>query len=508
MAAMTWINRFYTLGPEFSTEVLPTPVPEPTWVARNLGLCQEYSLPLAWADGPEALAVWSGNAYWEGMSPRASVYSGHQFGHWAGQLGDGRALCLGEFKTKQGSIEIQLKGAGKTPYSRMGDGRAVLRSSIREYLCSEAMAGLGIPTTRALFLTASPLTVLRETPETAAVLTRTAESFLRFGHFEHFANSNTNTNDNVDQGHSSLKALADFTLNSFFESDKQSNSLANNPYAHLLQQVCRRTASLMADWQSVGFCHGVMNTDNMSILGLTLDYGPFQFMDGYNPRHICNHSDHQGRYAFGQQAQVAYWNLFCLAQALMPLIEDQELAKEALDIYPLQFKKEWERRFMRKLGLNGQGAQSLLEGTSEDDITLLTELLQLMAKEQTDVTIFWRRLSHAAQQTSAAHPRWKELSDLFIDQAAWQSWQSKYMNRLSHISDDSLLTNMLRVNPKYVLRNHLAEVAIQKAKRGDYSEIELLFKLLQSPFDEQPEFNSYAQLPPSWASGIEISCSS
>jgi uncharacterized protein YdiU (UPF0061 family) len=205
---------------------------------------------------------------------------------------------------------------------------------------------------------------------------------------------------------------------------------------------------------------------------------------------------------------VAYWNLFCLAQALMPLIEDQELAKEALDIYPLQFKKEWERRFMRKLGLNGQGAQSLLEGASEDDITLLTELLQLMAKEQTDVTIFWRRLSHAAQQTSAAHPRWKELSDLFIDQAAWQSWQSKYMNRLSHVSDDSLLTNMLRVNPKYVLRNHLAEVAIQKAKRGDYSEIELLFKLLQSPFDEQPEFNSYAQLPPSWASGIEISCSS
>ena len=508
---MTWINRFATLGPEFSTEVLPTPVPQAAWVARNLDLCHQHGLPMAWAEGAEALAVWSGNGHWAGMNPRASVYSGHQFGHWAGQLGDGRALYLGEFQTEQGSVEIQLKGAGKTPYSRMGDGRAVLRSSIREYLCSEAMAGLGIPTTRALFLTSSPMTVLREEPETAAILTRIAPSFIRFGHFEHFASHGAQDAHDAHDAHGSLKALADFTLSELLGLGPQQNAFSANPYANLLYEVTQRTASLMADWQAVGFCHGVMNTDNMSILGLTLDYGPFQFLDGYNPHHRCNHSDHQGRYAYGQQPQVAYWNLFCLAQALMPLIDDQDLIKKALDTYPPSLTAQWDMRFMRKLGLalpidNTSSASQV--APSESDKALLTDLLQLMAKERTDFTLFWRRLSHAATATDALNPLWQLVADLFIDQSSWRAWQSRYLQRLQQTSDAQDVLQMLKVNPKYVLRNHLAEVAIQKSKTGDHSEIDTLFKLLQKPFDEQAEFDAYAQLPPDWASGIEISCSS
>ena len=259
---MTWINRFANLGPTFTTEVLPSPVPEPYWVAQNQTLMRAAGFPEAWLNSEEALSVFSGNGLWEGMLPRASVYSGHQFGHWAGQLGDGRALGLGEFQTAEGSFEVQLKGAGKTPFSRMGDGRAVLRSSIREYLCSEAMAGLGIPTTRALCLTGSKLPVVREELETAAIVTRIAPSFIRFGHFEHFANQSN------DRG--ALKQLADFTLETYFSSLETS---LGNPYADLLHQVSLKTAELVALWQSVGFCHGVLNTDNMSIVGLTLDYG-------------------------------------------------------------------------------------------------------------------------------------------------------------------------------------------------------------------------------------------
>ena len=278
---MTWINRLNSLGPSFTTEVMPSPVPEPGWVAQNLKLGHDLGLPDEWLNGQEGLAVFSGNGLWEGMEPRASVYSGHQFGQWAGQLGDGRALNLGEYLSPKGAVEIQLKGAGKTPFSRMGDGRAVLRSSIREYLCSEAMAGLGIPTTRALCLTGSPLPVLREELETAAIVTRTAPSFIRFGHFEHFAN------DASPNGLEHLKQLADFVIANHFHTENFSSA---NPYAQLLERVTLSTAKLMAQWQAVGFCHGVMNTDNMSILGLTLDYGPFQFLDGFNPQHICNHS--------------------------------------------------------------------------------------------------------------------------------------------------------------------------------------------------------------------------
>ena len=474
---------------------MPSPVPEPGWVAQNLKLGHDLGLPDQWLNGQEGLAVFSGNGLWEGMEPRASVYSGHQFGQWAGQLGDGRALNLGEYLSPKGAVEIQLKGAGKTPFSRMGDGRAVLRSSIREYLCSEAMAGLGIPTTRALCLTSSPLPVLREALETAAIVTRTAPSFIRFGHFEHFAN------DASPNGLEHLKQLADFVIANHFHTENFSSA---NPYAQLLERVTLSTAKLMAQWQAVGFCHGVMNTDNMSILGLTLDYGPFQFLDGFNPQHICNHSDSMGRYAYGRQPQVAYWNLFCLAQALMPLIEEQDLAMKALEAYKSAFADSWEIGFLNKLGLEKQEDPDL----ATEDKTLLNDVLQLLANEQVDFSIFWRRLSHAAPIAQAASPEWQSLADVFIDQPAWAAWRDRYLSRLQNRPSHLAVSQMLQVNPKYVLRNHLAEAAIQKTKQGDHTEVDTLFKLLQSPFEEHSQFEHYANLPPDWAAHIEISCSS
>eukprot|EP01136_Pigoraptor_vietnamica_P016066 Opistho-1_new@4670 len=260
-----WTHRFAGLGPAFHTELRPTPLPAPHWVGQSPAVARELGLDPAWMQGDEALQAFTGNTVLPGMRPLASVYSGHQFGHWAGQLGDGRAILLGELPGPQGPLEIQLKGAGLTPYSRMGDGRAVLRSSIREFLCSEAMHALGIPTSRALCVTGSPAPVRREEIETAAVVTRVAPSFIRFGHFEHFSHSGQ---------HEQLRTLADFVIDHFYPVCREA---PGNPYAALLEAVSARTAEMVAQWQAVGFCHGVMNTDNMSILGLTIDYGPFQF---------------------------------------------------------------------------------------------------------------------------------------------------------------------------------------------------------------------------------------
>ena len=284
LAGLSWTNRFAALGERFYTRLSADPLPDPHWVVASDDCARLLELPEDWMHRGEALQVFSGNALWSGMQTLASVYSGHQFGVWAGQLGDGRALWLGEVDTADGPQEIQLKGSGRTPYSRMGDGRAVLRSSIREFLCSEAMHHLGIPTTRALCITGSGLPVRREEIETAAVCTRVAPSFIRFGHFEHFAH----TADDPD----ALRRLADFVIDEHYPACRD----APQPYAALLEAVTRRTAELMAQWQAVGFCHGVMNTDNMSILGLTIDYGPFGFLDAFDPGHICNHSDERGRY--------------------------------------------------------------------------------------------------------------------------------------------------------------------------------------------------------------------
>ena len=490
---LQWTPRFAALGPDFYTRLMPTPVANPVWAARNHPLLAELGWPSALLDDP---APWAGNTLLPGSEPLASVYSGHQFGHWAGQLGDGRAILLGEANSQLGVQEIQLKGAGRTPYSRMGDGRAVLRSSIREYLCSEAMHGLGIPTTRALGLVASPEPVRRETLETAAVVTRIAPSFLRFGHFEHFA-----ARDLIGP----LRTLADHAIEHHLpQARERASAWGSNVYAGLLDEVQQRTAALLAQWQAVGFCHGVMNTDNMSLLGLTMDYGPFQFLDGFDPNHICNHSDTQGRYSWARQPNIAYWNLYCLGQALLPLIGEPEQVSAVLEGYKTAFPRALGDAMRAKLGLSGDLAD---EGLREADWTLVEDLLQLMASERTDYPIFWRRLSQAmASGWGGAH--WPAVHDLFLDRARWQAWLARYQARVGQVDPCPLGQAMLRTNPKFVLRNHLAETAIRQAQAGDFAEIDRLLHLLHSPFDEHPGMDAWADFPPDWAAQLEISCSS
>jgi uncharacterized protein YdiU (UPF0061 family) len=479
--AVRWRGASFlqALGPAFGTELPPRALPDVHWVARSDRLAREMGLD-AWLQGDAALQTLSGNRPPPDGGPFASVYSGHQFGVWAGQLGDGRALLLGEVDTPAGALEVQIKGSGLTPYSRMGDGRAVLRSSIREFLASEAMHALGIPTTRALAVIGSPQPVRRETIETAAVVTRVAPSFLRFGHFEHFAHTAQDT--------AALRQLFDATLRRYFP------ALEATPAA-LLEEVARRTARLIAQWQLVGFCHGVMNTDNMSLLGLTIDYGPFGFLDAFDPHHVCNHSDDQGRYSYARQPGVAFWNLHALAQALLPLVDGpREAASEpllaALEPYKAEFAQAMLTGLRAKLGLTA---------SHDDDAALADDLLRLMAEDRADFTITWRRLA----RPDAAR-------DVFLQREKFDAWLARYRERLAwEASDDAeRAARMQRINPKYVLRNHLAQTAIEAAQRGEFGETTRLLKVLERPFDEQPEHEADAGYPPDWAAQLEVSCSS
>lgn len=493
LPALTLTNRFATLGDAFFTRLPPLPLPSPYLVGVSAQAAALLGWPGQIAQSPEFIEIFSGNRPLPGGDPLASVYSGHQFGVWAGQLGDGRAHWIGEVDSPGGHWEVQLKGSGHTPYSRMGDGRAVLRSSIREFLCSEAMHHLGIPTTRALCVVGSDTPVRRETIETAAVTTRLSPSFIRFGHFEHFY---------AAERHDLLAQLADFVIDCHYPYCREDA----NPYLALLREVTLRTAELMAQWQAVGFCHGVMNTDNMSILGLTLDYGPFGFLDGFNASHICNHSDTQGRYAYQQQPNVAYWNLFCLAQALLPLLGEGQAALEqaqaALEPYKARFADEIELRLRAKLGLRE---------AHPDDEALMNRLFTVMHASRADFTLLFRRLAglssqSAAQDASGAAP----ARDLFLDRAAFDAWADDYRARLRHEGSDDAerAVAMNLVNPQYVLRNHLAEIAIRKALEKDFSEVERLLRVLEHPFDEQPGKEQYAALPPDWAGTLAVSCSS
>ncbi len=466
-------------------EISPTPIPNPYWVgfsnrtADLLGIEVLNGLP----SNPDYLNLLAGNQSHIGkqsFKTYATAYSGHQFGSWAGQLGDGRAIYLGDITNQ----EVQLKGAGKTAYSRMGDGRAVLRSSIREFLCSEAMHYLGVPTSRALAVVGSDMTVVRETAETAAVCTRVAPSFLRIGHIEHY-------------GHNQMWLELSATLDYLIQHHYPECHNSATPYLTLLDQISLRTAKMVAQWQSFGFCHGVLNTDNTSLLGLTLDYGPFGFLDQFQVDHICNHSDHGGRYSYHRQPEVLHWNIYCLASAMLQPLQDElkrvhgidgdeavEYIKNTLNNYNRAYAQTWQTLFRRKLGLATD---------HEHDLTLLEELMQTLHRDKVDFTQFFRNLSEGLGVPSSMN-----------------HWYESYKVRLSveKESTDERLENMLAINPKYILRNHLAQHAIELAQKKDFSEVARLLKVLETPFTSQAISDSYAAGPSPELPAIPISCSS
>ncbi len=477
-------NTYARLPEAFYARVEPTPLPNPVLVSFNPDAAALLDLDPAEAARPEFAGVFGGQLLIPGSEPVAMLYSGHQFGIYAGQLGDGRAILLGEVRNSRGeSWDLHLKGAGLTPFSRDGDGRAVLRSTIREYLCGEAMHGLGIPTTRSLCIVAGDEAVLRERPEVGAMLLRMAPTHVRFGSFQAFF---------ARRQPEHVAQLADYVITRFYP-----HLAGADRYPRFFHEVAVRTARLIAKWQAVGWAHGVMNSDNMSIIGLTLDYGPFGFLDAYNPEFICNHSDHHGRYSFRNQPDIGYFNLRCLGQALSSLVTPQQ-EQEALAAYEAAQAAHYLELMRAKLGLQ--------ESKPEDGV-LISDLLVLMAMNQADYTIFFRALGGFK---SGGDGQNDALRDFFVDRDGFDRWAVRYRNRLREETgrDEDRQARMNRVNPKYILRNYLAQTAIEQARQKDYSEIDRLRQLLADPFAEQPEMDAYAAPPPDWGLQILVSCSS
>lgn len=486
LETLSFDNSYARLPQAFYARLNPTPFTgQPYLVHANPAAAELIDLDPEQFTRPEFAALFGGSALAPGMEPLAMLYSGHQFGVYVPQLGDGRAILLGEAKNERGERwDLHLKGAGMTPFSRDGDGRAVLRSTIREYLCCAAMQGLGIPTTQALCLVGSDDKVYREQIETGAMLVRMAPSHVRFGAFEIFY---------YRKQHEHLKTLADYVIDQHFSHLRD----ADEKYARFFAEVVERTAQLIAQWQAVGWAHGVMNTDNMSVLGLTLDYGPFGFMDDYDAGFICNHSDHNGRYAFNQQPYIGLWNLSCLAQALLPLT-DTEALKAGLETYQSLFDEEYQKHMRAKCGL--------VEARAGDN-ELIRDFMSLLQGSHADHTIVFRELSTFSTAEGATNDTMREH---FLNRERFDEWAVRYRDRLrsERSRDDDRRDRMNRVNPKYVLRNYLAQTAIEKAQDKDFSEIDRLFTLLQNPFKDQPGMNAYALPPPNWGKHLSVSCSS
>ncbi len=482
----------------------PTAAPSPRLVAGSVECAALLGLDPAELETDDFARVFSGSALVPGMEPFAMTYGGHQFGHWAGQLGDGRAINLGEVETPDGTgLQLQLKGAGPTPYSRTADGLAVLRSSVREFLCSEAMHHLGVPTTRALSLVTTGDQVLRdmfydgnEKLEPGAVVCRVARSFVRFGSFELPA-----SRGEVDL----IRQLADHVIRTCYpELDAPPSGEALSPatYVAWFEEICRRTSRLAADWTRVGFVHGVLNTDNMSILGETIDYGPYGWLEDYDPDWTPNTTDAQGRrYRFGHQASVCHWNLTRLASALVPLVGDVEALQSAVDAVPGQYADAWGEMLAQKLGF--------ARFDEAVHAPLAAELFRVLGLAETDMTIFFRRLADVdpAPGGDAANvlaPAYYAPDAVSAEaRAALRAWTSNYLEVASRDATgrdpEARRARMNAANPKYVLRNYLAQVAIDAAEKGDPGEVRQLLEVLRRPYDEQPEFEAYAAKRPEWA---------
>ncbi|MDG2112823.1 MAG: YdiU family protein, partial [Actinomycetota bacterium] len=497
------------------SRVAPAHVASPKLVAHSAEMLAQLGLDPAVVDDPKFAEVFGGNLLLDGMDAHAMCYGGHQFGNWAGQLGDGRAIALGEAVDVNGRRQmLQLKGAGPTPYSRTADGLAVLRSSVREFLCSEAMHHLGVPTTRALSLVTTGEQVVRDMlydgnprPEPGAVVCRVAPSFLRFGNFEIFAARGDETN---------LRRLADFVIRTEFEHLGVPGPDSPGVYVAFFAEVAARTARMIAEWTRVGFVHGVMNTDNMSILGLTIDYGPYGWLDDYDPDWTPNTTDAANRrYRFGLQAQIAQWNLVQLANALYPLVGEVEPLQAALDGFGSAYQQQWSSMMAAKLGL--------ADLEHEHDSALAHEALQVLQLVETDMTIFWRGLAEMSTDPDlddrervdplgAAHYTPAAVGDEHW--VAIAEFGRNYSARLRALGvlDDTRRSAMNTVNPKYVLRNYLAQLAIDRAETGDPSMVAELLDVLRHPYDEQPEHEELAGLRPDWARTrvgcSQLSCSS
>ncbi len=479
-------NTYRRLPGDFYDLVRPTPFENPHLAAFNPDAAGLIGLDPDEAHNPDFVEYFSGRKLLPGSEPLAMYYTGHQFGVYNPDIGDGRAILLGEVRNGQGrKYDLHLKGAGRTKYARVFDGRAVLRSAIREYLCSEAMHGFRIPTTRALSIVGSDETVERETPEKGAMMLRLAETHVRFGSFEAF--HYTGRPDYV-------KLLSDYVIENHFPHLTD----ADDKYGEFLGEVARRTASLIALWQASGFTHGVMNTDNMSITGLTIDYGPYGFMEAYDPDYTPNHSDHFGRYSYSNQPPIALWNLRKLALALGPLVSSarsEEIFSGFRDTYAGFYTDVMRKKLGLRESMPGDGA-------------LIRGLLEIMRESKTDYTAFFRGLGNF---TTSAPCGETNASTSFPDALQSGGWADQYRNRLRMESsiDHERKAVMDSVNPKYVLRSYIAEGAIRKAvDENDYSEIERVRMLLKDPFSEQPGSEGYAAPAPDWARSLVISCSS
>lgn len=479
---MNWIgldelqleNRFGQLSESFYSPVTPQPLTNPHLVAFSTEAAELIGLDPCRATPEQLSELFGGHQLLEGSKPVATVYSGHQFGGYTPQLGDGRAVLLGDMAGTDGQRwELQLKGSGKTPYSRHGDGRAALRSVIREYLGSEALAALGVPTTRALCIIGSETQIYRESIEFAANMVRMSPSHIRFGHFEYFY---------YTRRPEQLKQLADFVIQHHYPDCAEKT----NPYLAMFTAVVERTARLIAHWQAIGFCHGVMNTDNMSILGLTLDYGPFGFLDDYQPGYICNQTDEQGRYAYQQQPSIAMWNCVCLAQSLTGLIKQSEL-EAALNRFQTTYAIAYTEKMKLRLGMAGQDT---------NDGQIIEGFVTLLGQAQCDYNSVFLALEKVV--CGDTNP----VIAMLGETAEVTDWLSVYLDRL----DADAVLSMKRNNPRVILRNYLAQQVIESAEKGDFSDLAQLHAALRNPYSAT--FDIYSQAMPEWGKNVALSCSS